>query len=280
MPKRNSSSDKKSLRWLLGQLRPARSWICASVGLGFTGGLLLVAQAGFLANLIQGIFMDGLPRHVMLPSFIGLVIVVVLRAAVAWGREVAGFMSGAKIREEVRRDLTKHLTVLGPAYTARQKTGELASTVLEQVEGLNDFFSLYLPQLALAVLIPVAILAFTFPISWAAGLILLLTAPLIPLFTVLVGMGAESISQRNFQSLARLSAHFLDVLQGLTTLKLLGRSKTVAETVKRTSTDYRRHTTLSEVRGRLTASNPISSGSLSIFPIEFGLHPLSTISIY
>ena len=165
MPKTKSSSDKKSLRWLLKQARPARSWTYVSVGLGFTGGALLVAQAGFLANLIQSIFIDGLPRQVLLPSFVGLIIVVVLRAVVAWGREVAGFMSGAKVRDEVRGALMKHLAVLGPAYTARQKTGELSSTVLEQVEGLNDFFSLYLPQLALAVVIPAAMLAFIFPIS-------------------------------------------------------------------------------------------------------------------
>ena len=276
MPKSNTASEKESLRWLLGQLRPARNWICAAVGLGFAGGMLLVAQAAFLANLIQGIFMDGLPRQVMLPSFAGLAAVVVLRAAAAWGREVAGFMSGAKVREEVRSALMKHLAELGPFYSARQRTGELASAVLEQVEGLNGFFSLYLPQLALAVLIPAAILAFTFPVSWAAGLILLLTAPLIPLFTVLVGMGAESISQRNFQALARLSAHFLDVLQGLSTLKLFDRSKAAADAVGRASADYRRQT-MRVLRVAFLSSAVLeffTSVSIALVAVYLGMHYL------
>ena len=89
MPKIKRTSDKKSLRWLFKQARPARHWISISVGLGLAGGLLLVAQAGFLANLIHSFFIAGLPRDVMLPSFVGLVAVVLLRAAVAWSREVS-----------------------------------------------------------------------------------------------------------------------------------------------------------------------------------------------
>ena len=100
----------------------------------------------------------------------------------------------------------------------------------------------YLPQLALAALLPVVLLVYIFPISWAAGTILLVTAPLIPLFMILVGMGAESISQRHFQALARMSAHFLDLLRGLTTLKLFNQSKTQAARVQAVSRQYRRRT--------------------------------------
>jgi ATP-binding cassette subfamily C protein CydD len=242
MPVINKSTDKQSLRWLFKQARPARNWVYLSVGLGFAGGLLLVVQAGFMAGIIQGVFMDNLPRGMMLPLFAGLAVAVVLRAGLAWGREVTGFMAGAKIREEIRMTLMERIVELGPAYTGRQKTGELSSAVLEQVEGLHDFFALYLPQLALVVLIPLTIVAFVFPLSWAAGVLLLLAAPLIPVFTILVGMGAESISQRNFQALARLSAHFLDVLQGLTTLKLFGRSRVEADNVARVAADYRKQT--------------------------------------
>jgi ATP-binding cassette subfamily C protein CydD len=242
MPVINKSTDKQSLRWLFRQARPARNWVYLSVGLGFAGGLLLVVQAGFMAGILQGVFMDHLPRGMMLPLFFGLAVAVVLRAGLAWGREITGFMAGAKIREEIRMTLMERIVELGPAYTGRQKTGELSSAVLEQVEGLHDFFALYLPQLALVVLIPLTIVAFVFPLSWAAGVLLLLAAPLIPVFTILVGMGAESISQRNFQALARLSAHFLDVLQGLTTLKLFGRSRVEADNVARVAADYRKQT--------------------------------------
>jgi ATP-binding cassette subfamily C protein CydD len=113
---------------------------------------------------------------------------------------------------------------------------------MEQVEGLHDFYAFYLPQLAMAVMIPAAVLAFVFPHSWAAGGLLLATAPLIPLFMILIGMGAESISQRHFQALARMSAYFLDVLQGLTTLKLFDRSKSTEKTIAAVSNTYRKRT--------------------------------------
>ena len=201
-----------------------------------------MVQAAFLANIIQAVYIDQLPRAMLYPFFAGLVVVILLRAVIAWGREITGFTAGAKIRTDVRMAIMEHLVALGPAYTGRQRTGSLASTILEQVEGLQDFFAYYLPQLALAVMIPLAIAAFVFPLSWAAGGLLLLSAPLIPLFMILVGMGAESISQRNFQAMARLSAHFLDILQGLPTLKLFGRSRAEARNVARASSDYRRQT--------------------------------------
>jgi ATP-binding cassette subfamily C protein CydD len=176
------------------------------------------------------------------PYFVALFGVVIVRAVMGWGREVSGFQAGAKVREEVRMSLMEHVFTLGPAYTSRQKTGALASTAMEQVEGLNDFYGFYLPQLALGVMIPVAILACVFPLSWVAGVLLLVTAPLIPLFMILVGMGAESISQRHFQALARISAHFLDVLQGIATLKLFDRSRGEEKNVAEVSRDYRQRT--------------------------------------
>jgi ATP-binding cassette subfamily C protein CydD len=270
------SSDKQSLRWLIDSARPARFWILLAVGLGFSGGLLLVAQAALIANILQGVFIDRLPRHLLLPLFCGLPAVVLLRAALAWAREVIGFTAGARIREDVRMSLMDHIAALGPAYTAGQRTGALASAVLEQVESLNDFFAHYLPQLALAVMIPAAVAAFVFPLSWAAGALLVLSAPMIPLFMVLVGMGAESIAQRNFQALARLSAHFLDVLQGLATLKLFDRSRAEAHSVARASAAYRRQT-LRVLRVAFLSSAVLeffSSMAIALVAVYLGLHYL------
>ena len=242
MTQRKKSDDRRSLRWLIKRARTARCWVLISVGLGFSGGLLLVVQAAFLAQVIQSVYIDQLPRNLLLPLFAGLAAVILLRACLAWAREISGFKAGAKVREAVRLAVMEHIVSLGPAYVERQRTGSLASTILEQIEGLHEFFAYYLPQLALAVMIPLAIAAFVFPLSWAAGGLLIVSAPLIPLFMILVGMGAESISQRNFQAMARLSAHFLDVLQGLSTLKLFGRSRKEADNVDRSAAEYRRQT--------------------------------------
>ncbi len=237
-----STDAKTGLRWLFKQLMPVKGWIGLSVGLGLGSGLLLIVQAGFLARIIHGAVVDGKSRETLWPFFAALVGIYLVRALLAWGREVSGFEASAKIRRQVRSTLMAHITRLGPAYVTGRNTGALASTVMEQVEGLHGFFAHYLPQMALAIMIPAAILTFVFPVSWAAGGLLMVTAPLIPFFMVLVGMGAESVSQRNFQALSRMSAHFLDTLQGLPTLKLFYKSRDAEKTVARVSRDYRKRT--------------------------------------
>jgi ATP-binding cassette subfamily C protein CydD len=186
--------------------------------------------------------MEGLLQSQQWTLFAALLVLVGIRAFLSWGRELAGFQAGVRVREDVRMALVEHIFHLGPSYTGQRKIGALSSAVMEQVEGLHGFFAHYLPQLALSVAVPVAILAFVFPISWAAGGVLLISAPLIPLFMILVGMGAESISQRHFQSLARMSAHFFDMLQGIATLKLLNRSRGEENAISQVSDAYRRKT--------------------------------------
>jgi ATP-binding cassette, subfamily C, bacterial CydCD len=234
--------NKNALRWLRRQSRAARRWLLITITLGLVGGLLTVAQAGLIARIVHGTFMEGSEGRPMTSQFIALIIVVAIKAFIAWGRELAGFQAGAAVRGRIRRDLTVHFLAVGPVGLTSLPTGRLVSSALEQVEALQNFVARYVPQLALAAMLPLVMLAFIFPISWATGSLLLFTAPLIPLFMILVGMGAESISQRHFQALARMSAHFLDVLQGLPTLKLFGRSKAQAATVQAVSGQYRRRT--------------------------------------
>jgi len=235
-------TSKPALKWLLQRARTARLWILLTVGLGFGSGLLLIVQASLTARIIHGAFIENRPQSELTPDFLLFALVVLGRGALAWARERAGFQAGARVRAEVRLLLLEHLTAAGPALIQRWPAGALASTLVEQVEALHNFFARYLPQLALAVLIPFSILAVVFPVSWTAGVILSATAPLIPLFMVMVGMGAESVSQRQFQALSRMSAHFLDVLQGLPTLKLFHRSQAAAGRVADVSREYRRRT--------------------------------------
>ena len=236
------TAPPKPLKWLVGHAGQAWNWILLSASAGFAGGLLLILQAFLLSKIIHAAFIDGLSRTALNPLFLTLTGLVVLRAGLAWAREVSGFHAGAAVRREIRMTLMHHIGALGPARADGSPSGALSSAVVEQVEALQAFYAHYLPQLALAASIPAAIAAFVLPISWAAGGLLLLTAPLIPLFMILIGMGAETISQKHFQALARMSAHFLDVLQGLPTLKLLGRSRTEERSIARVSDDYRRRT--------------------------------------
>ena len=275
----STHSSKPALRWLLRRARTARLWIALSVSLGFGSGVLLIAQAALIAHLLQAVFIDALPRSELTRSFVLFAIVVTGRALMAWAREVAGFQAGARVRTRVRRDLLAHMTAAGPALIRQQQPGALASTVVEQVEALHNFFAHYLPQLGLAVLIPVSIVVVVFPVSWTAGVILAGTAPLIPLFMVLIGMGAESISQRQFQALSRMSGHFLDVLQGLPTLKRFRRSKAEAERVAKVSHDYRLRT-MSVLRVAFLSSAVLeffSSVSIALVAVYLGTHFLGYI---
>jgi ATP-binding cassette subfamily C protein CydD len=274
------STNKQTRRWVFQRARSARTWIVLAIGLGFLSGILLIAQARLLAQIVHGAFMQRLSFELLSPAFGALLAVIVLRAFLGWGREVAGFQAGARIRTEVRMALMQHIMALGPAYTQRQKTGALASTLMDQVESLHGFYAFYLPQLALAVMIPVSILAFVFPISWAAGTLLLATAPLIPLFMVLIGMGAESISQRNFQALARLSAQFLDVLKGLPTLKLFDRSRGEVQTIAAVSADYRMQT-MSVLRVAFLSSAVLEffcSMAIALVAVYLGMHFLGYLN--
>jgi len=273
-------SNKKALRWLFKRIGTARSWILISVGLGLSSGILLIAQARFLSNIVHDAFMEKRPIDQLGNLFIALLVIIILRAALGWAREVSGFYAGSRIRQEIRLQLLAHIVSLGPSYTGNQSTGALTSTVIEQVEGLHDFYAFYLPQLALAVMIPAAVLSFVFPHSWAAAGLLLATAPLIPLFMILIGMGAESISQRHFQALARMSAYFLDVLQGLATLKLFDRSKGTEETIAAVSNTYRKRT-MGVLRVAFLSSAVLeffSSISIALVAVYLGMNYLGYLS--
>lgn len=135
--------------------------------------------------------------------------------------------------------LVDKLWSLGPGWVGQRQGGALASQVLEQVESLDGYFARYRPQQMLAVLVPLIILGAVFPLSWGAGLILLATAPLIPLFMAVVGYGARARQTRQLQSLARMSGQFLDTLRGLSTLKLLDAQRRQAGRVEHSADEFR-----------------------------------------
>jgi ATP-binding cassette subfamily C protein CydD len=271
---------RQSLRWLHAQIRPVRAELVRTVVLGWLAGLAVIVQAFFLSQVIHAVFIESRPREALAGAFTGFAAAMLIRAALAWLREASAFAAGEKVRSRVRLGLLERITARGPAFTHGERTGALTSVLVEQVEGLQDFYALYLPQLALVVLLPLTIAAAILPLSWAAGGLLLATAPLIPLFTVLVGMGAENISQRHFQALARMSAHFLDVLQGLATLRLFGRSRDEAERIARVSADFRRRT-MSVLRVAFVSSAVLeffASLSIALAAVYLGMSYLGYFS--
>ncbi|HCH55007.1 MAG TPA: cysteine/glutathione ABC transporter permease/ATP-binding protein CydD [Aeromonas sp.] len=238
----DKNKQKHLYGWLRKQSGHGRRWIGLSIGLGMGQGILMVMQAWLLATLLHGFIIEGTTPEQSIPLFIALLLVTLTKAALAYGREVASFKAGSAVRQAIRELVLTRLARLGPAYIQRRPAGNWASLLLEQIEDMQEFFSRYLPQMAIAVFIPLVILVAVFPVNWAAGIILLGTAPLIPLFMILVGVGAADANRRNFQSLARLSGHFLDRLKGLRTLQLFMRTQAEGEAIRDASEDFRERT--------------------------------------
>ncbi len=238
----DKKTQKRLYGWLRKQSSHGRRWITISIAFGLGQGILMVAQAWLLATLLHGFIIEGSTPEQSITLFITLLLVTLGKAALAYGREVASFKAGSAVRQTIRQLVLTRLSRRGPAYIQRRPAGSWASLLLEQIENMQDFFSRYLPQMAIAVFIPVVILVAVFPVNWAAGLILLGTAPLIPIFMILVGVGAADANRRNFQALARLSGHFLDRLKGLRTLQLFMRTQAEGDAIRDASEDFRERT--------------------------------------
>ena len=226
-------------RRLLQPAQAARGSLALAIGLGTAGGVVIVAQAYLLSLVVSRVFLGGNTLLDVLSLLIVFLLLSLVRAGLTWGAEIAAGRVAGRVKHDLRTQLTTHLLSLGPAYARGERSGELANTAVEGIEALDAYFRQYLPQLALAALVPLAVLVFVFPLDWVSGLVMLLTAPLIPLFMVLIGSLAESLTKRQWTSLSRMSAHFLDVLQGLTTLKLLGRSREQLQVIAQISGQFR-----------------------------------------
>ncbi|MEZ9040131.1 MULTISPECIES: heme ABC transporter permease/ATP-binding protein CydD [unclassified Vibrio] len=238
--------DKKKQRslnkWLKQQSKLAKRWLMIAISLGVLSSVFLIAQAALLASILHQLIIENVDKSELVGHFAGLALSVVGRAGCTWGREIAGYRCGEQIRVYIRQLILDKLRELGPAYIKGKPAGTWATLLLEQVEDMQDFFSRYLPQMSLSVMIPFIILVVVFPVNWAAGLIFLITAPLVPMFMALVGMKAADANRKNFKALQRLSGHFYDRLQSMTTIRLFDRSNAETEVLKGASEVFRTRT--------------------------------------
>ena len=235
----SSRSDKEQRQWLKGLTGSSGRWVQVSVAAGVASGVLLILQAHLLASVVHDTLFNDQSLLDQWHRFAWMIVILFLRAFLSVVREWAGQMGATRVRQELRRQLLHKLERLGPGFTSGERSGRLVSELMEQVEALDGFFARYLPQVSLAALLPLVFLAFVFPVNWAAGLIFLVTAPLIPLFMALVGIKAAEANRRNFEALSTLGAQFLDIVQGIVTLKLFDRSREQADVVAQGADDFR-----------------------------------------
>ena len=211
------------------------------VALGTATAALVIAQAWLLSGAVAAGF-GGAGLGAVRDAVLLLAAVVAGRVLVAWLGEAAAYRASAAVKSQLRRRLLAHALALGPRWPAGGRTGEIAALATRGVDALDGYFAKYLPQLVLAVIVPVGVLAVVLPADLPAGVTIIVTLPLIPLFMVLIGMATQARTQRRWRALATLSHHFLDVVAGLPTLKVFGRAKAQADNIARITGEYRRAT--------------------------------------
>ncbi|WP_327155803.1 thiol reductant ABC exporter subunit CydD [Streptomyces tubercidicus] len=257
---------------LLRYARATRGFLIAVVVLGLAGAGLVVGQAMLIAEVVVGAFQHELNVGALTTPLVLLAAVSVGRGLVSWLTELAAHRAGAAAKSELRMRLVERAARLGPGAvigradgeaqvpgtydaaeatgagvasgvgTLEMRTGELTALATRGIDALDDYFARYLPQLGLAVVVPLAVLARIVTGDWLSALTIVLTLPLIPLFMILIGWATQARMDRQWRLLARLSGHFLDVVEGLPTLKVFGRAKAQAAAIRSITGEYRRAT--------------------------------------
>ena len=204
--------------------------------------MLLILQAWLLAQIINSVVFGEADLNRVAPWLWPLLLLFALRAGIAWASEQSAFRAAAQVKISLRDRLYRHIQAAGPAWMAGQRSGAIAEDLSRGIESIEAYYARYLPAMSLTALIPLAILIVVLPLDWLTALIMLVTAPLIPVFMILIGSSVERLNQQLWKDLARMGAHFLDVIQGMTTLKLFNASRREAEVIARISDDYRAST--------------------------------------
>ncbi|MEV6244737.1 thiol reductant ABC exporter subunit CydD [Streptomyces sp. NPDC051742] len=227
---------------LLRYARATRVFLIAVVLLGLVGAGLVIAQAMLIAEIVVGAFQKGQAVSDLTTAVLLLAGVAGARALVSWLTELAAHRASAAVKSELRGRLLDRAAALGPGWLSGQKAGSLIALATRGVDALDDYFARYLPQLGLAVVVPVAVLARIVTEDWVSAAIIVVTLPLIPVFMILIGWYTQARMDRQWKLLSRLSGHFLDVVAGLPTLKIFGRAKAQAESIREITSEYRRAT--------------------------------------
>jgi thiol reductant ABC exporter CydD subunit len=223
---------------LLRQAGAARGYLAVTVGLGLAGGVLILPQADLLSRALAGAA-RGTGIGALAAVLAWLAVVLTGRALAAAAGEAAALRAAAVVKSGLRQRLSAHVLRLGPRWLGGQQAGEITTLATRGLDALDAYFARYLPRLVLAVAIPLAVLARVAFADWISAVIIAITLPLIPVFAVLIGWHTRAQTRRQWQLLARLGGHFLDVVAGLPTLKLFGRAKAQTDVIKHVTSTHR-----------------------------------------
>ncbi|WP_018754033.1 thiol reductant ABC exporter subunit CydD [Paenibacillus sanguinis] len=225
---------------LLSRMMSAqRKRLMLSVGLSVALAAAIAGQAALLAEAVQRIFVEGATLASITSLLAGLLLVMLSRTLLLYGNGRIGLHMAADAKTQMRSDLLSGLAGASMAASLDGQTGGKVSVALDAVDESENYFSQYMPRMVEASIIPLVLLVVVFSLHANSGLIMLFTAPFIPLFMILSGLSTKKKSEEKFEQLAQFSGTFLDSLQGLVSLKLFGRAARQEREIERSSLAYR-----------------------------------------
>lgn len=224
---------------LLRTTRGTRRFLVGSVLLGGATAALLVAQAWLIANTVARVVVGHQSLGQVRTLLALLLAAIAARSAVGWFGERLADRASASAKSDLRRALVERIAELGPSGIDRERSSSLVVLATTGIDALDSYFARYLPQLFLAVIVPVTVIVVVLGADWISAVLIAVTVPLIPIFMALVGATTRARMGRQAALLHRLAGHFLDVVAGLPTLKVFGRAKAQVAAVRQITDRYR-----------------------------------------
>lgn len=238
---RRRATESSTTR-LLRYGRLARPYLVSTAAFGTVAAVVIVLQALALAKVVAAVFLLGADLASVTGPLALFAAAVLARAVLTWLQATSAQRSATMVTSGIRRELARKLLRVGPVRIGRERAGSLAVAVGQGIDALDPFFGRYLPQLMLGVLVPIVVVIWVARLDWVSALVFTVTVPLIPLFMVLIGTLADRRTSRRWRALQRLGGAFLDVLQGIATLKVFGRATDRLQVIRDVSEGFRRET--------------------------------------
>ncbi len=271
-----SSERERRLTWLGAQLSPVGTTHRAGLAAAVLAGWLLVPQAWAVAAIAQGVFIERVPPTALVPPFAVLLLAMLIRVLLTWQAQRASVRVAEAVKSTLRMRVAAYALARGPVWLRSRRKGGLVELSIAQVDALDGYYAGYLPARAEVLCVPAVLLIAVGLADWIAGLLLLLTAPLVPLFQMLVGWGAEAAGRGQLQALARAGAHFGDRLRGLDLVRVHGRGAAELEEAA-AAADEVRDRSMRVLRIAFLSSGVLeffASVSVAIIAIWFGFRYL------
>ena len=229
-------------RRLFQLLKEERAPFIFSIISGILAAGMLIGQAIYLSKVIDSAFIQKIGMEKLIPLLGLFALFSVLRMLFNWNAQSEANRGTIRIREKLFNRLTSTVGTLGPLYSRSVQSGRLSTTLLKGVEALDAYYSQYIPQIFFALFTPILIVSAILPGDWVSGVILLVSAPLIPFFMIVIGKSASAMTEKQWKTMSRMSGYFLDVLQGLPTLKLFAQSKKQRAAIEESGETFRQAT--------------------------------------